>query len=56
MSHQKCEREREGQQNRGDSRQKGQVGRAPFDDGAQPRAGSHEHAVEVLRGKSEFTA
>ena len=56
MSHPKRERDRQGQQNRCDSREKGQVGRPPFDDGAQPAARAHQDAVEMLRGKSEFPA
>ena len=54
MSHPKRESHPESQQNCRDSREKGEVRGASLDDGAQAAAGSHQHAIEMLRGKSEF--
>lgn len=56
MSHPRRESYPEGEQNRRNPGEKGQVGRPPLDEGAEPGPGPHEHAVEVLRGKPELMA
>jgi hypothetical protein len=54
MPHPKRERDRQGQQNRADTRQKCQMRRSSLDDGSQPGASPHEDPVEMLRGKAEI--
>lgn len=56
MSHPKCQRHRHRQKNRRDARHQGQVRCPSLDDSAQSAARTHEHSIEVLRGKPELLA
>ena len=56
MSHPKRESHPESQQKCRNPREKGEMGGASLDDGAQSAAGAHQHTIEMLRGKAEFPA